>query len=127
MLLQRAGTVVSKRDLYLAALGREPVRFVCDVIADWDPKPIVMYDMAHVLGLYGAFQTPLAEGADVITGSTHKTFFGPQRGVIAGNFPKGSLFRKLWIDIKGRAFPGSTSFPRRSRSASWPPCWPARR
>jgi two-component system response regulator CpxR len=27
VLLQRAGTVVSKRDLYLAALGREPVRF----------------------------------------------------------------------------------------------------
>jgi len=27
LLLQRAGTVVSKRDLYLAALGREPVRF----------------------------------------------------------------------------------------------------
>jgi DNA-binding response OmpR family regulator len=27
LLLQRAGTVVSKRDLYRAALGREPVRF----------------------------------------------------------------------------------------------------
>ena len=27
VLLQRAGTVVEKRDLYLAALGREPVRF----------------------------------------------------------------------------------------------------
>lgn len=27
LLLQRAGTVVDKRDLYLAALGREPVRF----------------------------------------------------------------------------------------------------
>ena len=27
LLLQRAGSVVSKRDLYLAALGREPVRF----------------------------------------------------------------------------------------------------
>ncbi|MEM1410946.1 MAG: response regulator transcription factor [Pseudomonadota bacterium] len=27
VLLQRAGTVVQKRDLYLAALGREPVRF----------------------------------------------------------------------------------------------------
>jgi glycine/serine hydroxymethyltransferase len=68
-----------------------------------------MYDMAHVLGLYGVFQEPLAEGADVITGSTHKTFFGPQRGLIAGNFPKGSPLRKLWLDIKSRAFPGSTS------------------
>jgi glycine/serine hydroxymethyltransferase len=68
-----------------------------------------MYDMAHVLGLYGAFQSALEEGADVITGSTHKTFFGPQRGVIAGNFPAGSSLRNLWLDIRGRAFPGSTS------------------
>jgi glycine/serine hydroxymethyltransferase len=29
--------------------------------------------------------------------------------MIAGNFPKGSPLRKLWIDIQGRAFPGSTS------------------
>ena len=29
-----------------------------------------MYDMAHTIGLYGAFQDPLAEGVDVVTGST---------------------------------------------------------
>jgi len=87
----------------------EPVAFVADLVKDWERPPVIMFDMAHVLGLYGAFQEPLAEGANVITGSTHKTFFGPQRGVIAGNFPKGSPLRKLWIDIKGRAFPGSTS------------------
>jgi len=88
---------------------REPIQFVYDLVKDWDPRPVIMYDMAHVLGLYGVFQEPLAEGADVITGSTHKTFFGPQRGLVAGNFPKGSRFRKLWLDIKSRAFPGSTS------------------
>jgi glycine/serine hydroxymethyltransferase len=88
---------------------QEPIQFVSDLIKDWDPRPVIMYDMAHVLGLYGVFQEPLAEGADVITGSTHKTFFGPQRGLVAGNFPKGSRFRKLWLDVKGRAFPGSTS------------------
>lgn len=88
---------------------QEPIRFVTDLVKDWDSPPVIMYDMAHVLGLYGVFQEPLAEGADVITGSTHKTFFGPQRGLVAGNFPKGSRFRKLWLDIKSRAFPGSTS------------------
>ncbi len=87
----------------------EPVTFVADLVKDWERPPVIMFDMAHVLGLYGAFQAPLAEGANLITGSTHKTFFGPQRGLIAGNFPKGSPLRKLWIDIKGRAFPGSTS------------------
>lgn len=88
---------------------QEPIQFVSNMVKNWDNRPIIMYDMAHVLGLYGAFQEPLAEGADVITGSTHKTFFGPQRGLVAGNFPKGSRFRKLWLDIKSRAFPGSTS------------------
>lgn len=87
----------------------EPVRFVADLVKDWEDRPVIMYDMAHVLGLYGAFQSSLEEGADVVTGSTHKTFFGPQRGVIVGNLPKGSPLRKLWIDIKSRAFPGATS------------------
>lgn len=87
----------------------EPVSFVANVVKDWNEHPVIMYDMAHVLGLYGVFQEPLAEGANVITGSTHKTFFGPQRGVIAGNFPPGGHLRNLWVDIKGRAFPGSTS------------------
>ena len=45
---------------------------------------IVAYDAAHVLGLIagGEFQDPLREGAKVVTGSTHKTFFGPQGGII---------------------------------------------
>jgi len=44
----------------------------------------VMYDAAHVLGLIGRgqFQDPLREGAEVVTSSTHKTFPGPQGGVI---------------------------------------------
>jgi len=87
----------------------EPVQEVYALVKDWDPRPVIMYDMAHVLGLYGAFQAPLAEGADVVTGSTHKTFFGPQRGVIASTMAKGTTFGKLWLQIKSRAFPGSTS------------------
>jgi len=87
----------------------EPVEFVARIVKDWPERPVIMYDMAHVLGLYGAFQEPLREGADVVTGSTHKTFFGPQRGVIAGSFPKDSPLRNFWTDVKSRAFPGSTS------------------
>ncbi|MDH7493931.1 MAG: hypothetical protein QHH44_08580 [Candidatus Saccharicenans sp.] len=87
----------------------EPVKFVYDLVKDWPDRLVLMYDMAHVLGLYGAFQAPLAEGADLVTGSTHKTFFGTQRGLVAGNFPAGSPWQQLWTDIQGRAFPGSTS------------------
>lgn len=87
----------------------EPVREVREHVETWEDRPVLMYDMAHVLGLYGAFQAPFDEGADLVTGSTHKTFFGPQRGVVAGNMPKGHPLRKLWTDIRSRAFPGSTS------------------
>ncbi|MCD4774747.1 MAG: hypothetical protein K8S15_01685 [Candidatus Aegiribacteria sp.] len=87
----------------------EPVKEMADEVAGWDDKPIIMYDMAHVLGIYGAFQSPLTDGADVVTGSTHKTFFGPQRGVVVSNMAKKTPLRKLWLDITSRAFPGSTS------------------
>ncbi len=111
----RLGEILEENRPELMVFGKsmfiypEPVKFVSDLVKDWDNPPVIMFDMAHVLGLYGAFQTPLEEGAHVVTGSTHKTFFGPQRGLIAGNFPKDAPLRKLWIDIKGRAFPGSTS------------------
>ena len=51
---------------------------------------ILAYDGSHVMGLIagGEFQNPLAEGADVLYGSTHKTFPGPQRGMIITNNPK---------------------------------------
>lgn len=90
-------------------LHKEPVEFVHNMIKDWRPKPLIMYDMAHVLGLYGVLQEPFKEGADVVTGSTHKTYFGPQRGIVASTITKESPLSRLWVDIKGRAFPGSTS------------------
>ena len=44
----------------------------------------VVFDAAHVLGLIAGetYPNPLKEGADVMTASTHKTFPGPQGGVI---------------------------------------------
>ncbi len=47
----------------------------------------LVYDAAHVLGLIagGAWPNPLERGADAVTGSTHKTFPGPQGGVVLFN------------------------------------------
>jgi glycine hydroxymethyltransferase len=44
----------------------------------------VIYDGAHVFGLIAGkrFQDPFGEGADVVTGSTHKTLPGPQGGIV---------------------------------------------
>ena len=66
----------------------------------------LIYDAAHVLGLVagGQFQDPLAEGASIVTGSTHKTFYGSQRGVILSN-----LDDEEWRKIDKGAFPGSSS------------------
>jgi glycine hydroxymethyltransferase len=72
----------------------------------------LIYDAAHVLGLIAGkqFQDPLREGADVISGSTHKTLPGPQGGMIISNH-KGeteedkSFLRKLGFGV----FPGVTS------------------
>jgi aminomethyltransferase len=70
-----------------------------------------MYDMAHVLGLAGPhFQEPFAEGAHLVTGSTHKTFFGTQRGVVAADFDlEQENRRELWEAVSRRSFPGSVS------------------
>src|SRR5512139_892730 len=89
---------------------REPVGEVSQMIASMNPKPIIHYDMAHVLGLVGPyFQEPFKEGADVITGSTHKTFFGTQRGLIASSMSEGTEHEELWEAIVRRVFPGSVS------------------
>lgn len=44
----------------------------------------VVYDASHVAGLIagGAFQSPLADGVDVMTFSTYKSYGGPSGGVI---------------------------------------------
>ena len=91
-------------------LYREPVAEISRMISSIVPRPVLMYDMAHVLGLIGPdFQEPFREGADIVTGSTHKTFFGPQRGLIASNMSEGSAQHDLWAAIVRRVFPGSVS------------------
>ncbi len=77
-----------------------------------DVGAYLVYDAAHVLGLIGGkqFQDPLHEGADVMSGSTHKTLPGPQGGMILSDH-KGdtkedqSFLRKLGFGV----FPGVTS------------------
>ncbi len=66
----------------------------------------VWYDGAHVLGLIAGkkFQDPLREGADIISGSTHKTFPGPQHGIILGNTDD-----ETWKKIRRGVFPGVIS------------------
>ena len=91
-------------------LYREPVAAIRQFLDEQNIPATIMYDMAHVLGLVGDhFQKPFEEGAEIVTGSTHKTFFGPQRGVIGVNYRKPDLKYGLWETIESRTFPGSVS------------------
>jgi glycine hydroxymethyltransferase len=85
--------------LFLFPHPLEEAREACDEVG-----ASIIYDGAHVLGLIagGQFQDPLREGADVVTGSTHKTFPGPQGGII--------LCQKKYAEVVDEAvFPGTVS------------------
>jgi len=59
-----------------------PIKELMEVCRD--DGTLVAYDGSHVLGLIagGRFQNPFKDGADILVGSTHKSFFGPQGGII---------------------------------------------
>ncbi|RLB14515.1 MAG: glycine cleavage system aminomethyltransferase GcvT [Deltaproteobacteria bacterium] len=91
-------------------IHKEPVAEVCEFLKQNNMDAVVLCDMAHVLGLIGPyFQEPFKEGADLVTGSTHKTFFGTQRGIIATHYEARDLRYELWEAIERRTFPGSVS------------------
>ena len=98
----------SGKHVHLYVLGASvfpfphPVKEVSELAAEYGAK--VMYDAAHVAGLIagGQFQDPLREGADVMTMSTHKTLFGPQRGLVAS-------WEKYAERLRKAAFPANLS------------------
>ena len=57
---------------------------------------MLAFDGSHVMGLIagGAFQQPLKEGVRILVGSTHKSFFGPQGGIIAAFKPEGERMKE---------------------------------
>jgi glycine hydroxymethyltransferase len=61
---------------------------------------IVGFDGSHVLGLIAGkyFQDPLREGAQALFGSTHKSFFGPQGGIILADKEHGEA-------VKAKVYP----------------------
>jgi glycine hydroxymethyltransferase len=61
----------------------------------------VGFDGSHVMGLIAGeqFQDPLSEGACALFGSTHKSFFGPQGGIILADKEHGEI-------MKAKIYPG---------------------
>lgn len=111
---QKTIELVDQVSPQLVIMGKSLFLFpepVAEVAAYCKMKDIpLLYDGAHVLGLIagGLFQNPLQEGATWLTGSTHKTFPGPQRGVILANLDAEGE-KKYWGAADRGVFPGSSS------------------
>ena len=101
----KPGIVTFGGSLFLFPHPVKELKAVADEVGAY-----VAYDASHVLGLIagGVFQDPLSEGADFITSSTHKTFPGPQGGVILGN-AKNTRMEKAVKSIQFAIFPLSAS------------------
>ncbi|MDD3492538.1 MAG: serine hydroxymethyltransferase [Candidatus Thermoplasmatota archaeon] len=108
-----AAKVIREVEPVLALFGQSvflfptPLEEVAEAAHEVGAK--VVYDAAHVLGLIagGQFQQPLKEGADVMTGSTHKTLPGPQGGMILTDTPREDA--KWMKQLDWGVFPGVTS------------------
>lgn len=101
----KPGIVTFGGSLFLFPHPVKELKAVADEVGAY-----VAYDASHVLGLIagGVFQDPFNEGADFITSSTHKTFPGPQGGVILGN-AKNKRLERVIRSIQFAIFPLSTS------------------
>ena len=101
----KPGIVTFGGSLFLFPHPIKELKEVCHEVGAF-----IAYDASHVLGLIagGQFQDPLREGADFITSSTHKTFPGPQGGVIMGN-PNSPAMEKAVKKIQFAVFPLSAS------------------
>jgi glycine hydroxymethyltransferase len=71
-----------------------PVKELAEIALENDA--IIGFDGSHVLGLIagGQFQDPLREGAFALFGSTHKSFFGPQGGIILADKERGEAIKE---------------------------------
>jgi len=91
--------VVFGASLFLFPHPVAEAREACD-----DVGAHIYYDGAHVMGLIAGkqFQDPIHEGADVLGGSTHKTFPGPQGAILLCD-------EDVAKKIDHAVFPGTTS------------------
>ena len=101
----KPGIVTFGGSLFLFPHPVKELRAVCEEVGAY-----VAYDASHVLGLIagGVFQDPLREGADFISSSTHKTFPGPQGGVVLGS-PNTARLEKAVKKVQYAIFPLSAS------------------
>ncbi|MCK4232947.1 hypothetical protein KAX75_00840, partial [candidate division WOR-3 bacterium] len=103
------GTIklITNKRIKLTILGSSfllfphPVKQISSYIKKAKLSCNCVYDGSHVLGLIacGEFQNPLKEGAEVLFGSTHKTFYGPQGGIVLTNSKKHADALRKYLEL----------------------------
>lgn len=80
---------IKEKDPAMTIFGSSFIPFPYDIAQSLPSnyKGVTIYDGSHVMGLIagGEFQQPLREGTSLLMGSTHKSLFGPQGGIILSN------------------------------------------
>jgi glycine hydroxymethyltransferase len=105
--VERTERLIKRRKVTLTILGSSfipfphPVRKLSRYIKKMDFPSHCVFDGSHVMGLVGCgeFQNPLKEGAEVLFGSTHKTLFGPQGGIVLTNSSKHAKKLRSYLDL----------------------------
>lgn len=123
---EKAKAVLSVERPALAFLGSSfiffphPVRAVADHARAQGAQTRVVFDGAHVLGLIatGEFQDPLREGAEVLFGSTHKSLYGPQGGLILTNSKELDEKMRSFLDVDVESGIGLVDNPHMNRIAA---------
>ncbi len=75
----KIGTVILGQSMFIKSYDMKRIHEIAEKYNSG-----VVYDGSHVMGLIAgnAFQTDALKYSDILFGSTHKTFFGPQGGII---------------------------------------------
>ncbi len=115
-----------EHDISLTILGASyipfphPVEKFRAMVEEHQSYGKLVYDGSHVLGLLacGEFQCPLDEGAEVIIGSTHKTFYGPQGGVILTDSDEHHARFREFMDVDTETGIGLVDNPHVNRIAA---------
>jgi len=97
--VDKTTSLISRLSPKLVVLGASviifphPVKEIVEASEEVGAK--VVFDAAHILGLIAGevYPNPLKEGAHIMTASTHKTFPGPQGGVIITDSDE--LYKKI--------------------------------
>lgn len=65
-------------------LRKEKLAELCSEIKESFPNMVITFDASHTLGLImgNEYPQPLLSGVDILHANTHKTFPGPQKGII---------------------------------------------